>query len=206
MDNAEEALSLIEEVQPDILLLDINISGEKDGVTLAQEVVGKYNLAIIFLTAFSDLKTLSRAKKVKPAAYIIKPYEDTNLAVAIDLAFSNLADTQASNQNAYWVKDCFYIRDTNHFCKVKLNDILYIEAKGSYSQIMTEQRNITVSMNLKTLLNKISLPQLYRIHCSFAVNVNKVDAFDGNQVIIGGITIPIGPGQREAFLARFRFI
>src|SRR3954470_23249348 len=66
-----EALELLETDTPDLLLLDINLAGKKDGIDVAEKINVLYNIPFIFLTANSDMATIERAKKVKPHAYIV---------------------------------------------------------------------------------------------------------------------------------------
>lgn len=205
-DEPQKAIEIAIKEQPDILLLDINLNAEIDGVELAVQLREKVNAGIIFLTAYGDSKTINRAKKVKPAAYMLKPYDDKNLAVAIDLAFANLSADNAEMENAYLVNNAFFVKEKQHFVKINLNDIMFIEAKGSYSDLVTYQKTITISMNLKNLLAGIDTSDIYRIHRSFAINIHKIEAFDGSQVVIGNKKLPIASNYKEDFLQRFRFI
>lgn len=204
VDNAGEAEDLIRTEKPDILLLDINLKGKIDGITLAERVIDNYQLAIIFLTALSDEETLLRAKKIRPAAYIIKPYEDKNLAIAIDVAFSNMSDEKM--ENGYLINDSFFIKEQHRFTKIRLEDILYIEANGSYSEIVTEQKIFTLAINLKNLISKFGRSSLYRIHRSYVVNINKINAFDGQQVVIQNHKLPVASSYKDDFFNKFRFI
>lgn len=203
MDNAEEAIKEIDSLKPDVCLVDINLEGKLNGLDFAEAIVDK-NIAIIFLTALSDEKTLERAKSIGPAAYIIKPYEEKNLAVAIDLAFSQLSDSEKADE--YLIADSFFIKENFKFNKVNLEDILYLEAKGSYTEIVTPNKKYTLSLNLKTISSKVDNSNFQRIHRSYVVNVSKIDAFDGNQVIIAENKIPIANSYREEFLKRFKFL
>lgn len=72
---------------PSLVICDINIQGPIKGIELANQLAELYNCEIIFLTAYYDAKTLNNAFKLKPAMYIVKPYTDTQLLVAVQLAF-----------------------------------------------------------------------------------------------------------------------
>ena len=69
-----EALEMIVNEKPDILLLDIQLSGHKDGIDLAWKIKNDFQIPFIFLTANADLATVERAKNVSPQAYLIKPF------------------------------------------------------------------------------------------------------------------------------------
>jgi DNA-binding LytR/AlgR family response regulator len=86
--NGKKALDSIEKLNPDIILLDINLkSSEIDGIMVAEQVHQHYQIPFIFLTAFSDKTTLERAKLTEPYGYIIKPFEEDDIRTAIEIAF-----------------------------------------------------------------------------------------------------------------------
>lgn len=87
--NSEKALDLIYSQQPDLVLLDINIDGTKDGVQIAQVIEDKYSIPYIFLSALSDEETLKRAQGTKPIGYVVKPFKASDLFVAISIGMSN---------------------------------------------------------------------------------------------------------------------
>jgi len=74
---------------PDVVLLDINLEEERDGIQLAQIINEKYHLPFLFLTAHSDRDTLQKAKAVNPGGYIVKPYNEKTIAASIEIAVSN---------------------------------------------------------------------------------------------------------------------
>jgi DNA-binding NarL/FixJ family response regulator len=72
---------------PQVIVCDINIKGEIKGPALAKELKETYGCEIIFITAYSDTKTLQSAFEADPVMYVMKPYSDTQLLVAVQLAF-----------------------------------------------------------------------------------------------------------------------
>ncbi|MBF0474062.1 MAG: response regulator [Nitrospirae bacterium] len=84
--SADEALSMTEQFRPDLVLMDIIIEGDKDGVDAALEIYNKYKIPVIYLTAHSDLSTLLRARKSLPYGYIIKPFTKRDMVISIGLA------------------------------------------------------------------------------------------------------------------------
>ncbi|GAB1432714.1 hypothetical protein MASR2M29_13390 [Spirochaetota bacterium] len=83
--NAEELLDSIEENRPDIVLMDIKLQGEIDGIEAASILYEKWRIPVILLTAFTDSHTIERAKFSHPYAYIIKPYNERELKIAISI-------------------------------------------------------------------------------------------------------------------------
>jgi signal transduction histidine kinase len=95
---AEQALHLAEEHQPDVVLLDIRLRGNEDGITVAQRLE-EPGPAVVFLTAHSDDATLARAKQVQPAGYLLKPFSDAQLKVTLETAY-HLHSTRAAMHRA----------------------------------------------------------------------------------------------------------
>jgi len=84
--SGEESLKLLESITPDLILMDIRLSGEIDGIDAAERIRRDYQIPVIFLTAYSDDETLARAKITEPFGYIIKPFETRELVNNIEIA------------------------------------------------------------------------------------------------------------------------
>ncbi len=87
--DSEKALDKIHNLRPDLVLLDINILGTKDGIDVAEIIEEKYSIPYIFLTAYSDKKTLERAQRLKPMGYVVKPFKERDLLATISIGMSN---------------------------------------------------------------------------------------------------------------------
>ena len=84
--SGEKAVKIAEETTPDLVLMDIVLKGEIDGIEAAQRIKNAHDIPIVYLTAYSDEKTLKRAKVTEPFGYIIKPFEDRELHSAVEMA------------------------------------------------------------------------------------------------------------------------
>ena len=84
--SGEIALESLAAAAPDLVLMDIQLAGELDGVATAERIRETHDLPVIFLTGYSDGATLHRAKITEPSAYILKPFEERELHIAIDTA------------------------------------------------------------------------------------------------------------------------
>ena len=84
--SGEEAVDKASLIIPDLILMDIVLRGDMDGIQAAQIIKDNYDIPIVYLTAYSDEKTLKRAKITGPFGYIIKPFEDRELHSAIEVA------------------------------------------------------------------------------------------------------------------------
>jgi len=85
--SGEEAITKVRENNPDLVLMDINLYGEMDGIEATSKIHSFSDIPIIYLTAYTDEKTLERAKITEPYAYIIKPFKDRELQINLEIAF-----------------------------------------------------------------------------------------------------------------------
>jgi PAS domain S-box-containing protein len=86
----EEAMDSILQEEPELIIMDINLKSEKDGIDLAADINKKHKIPIIFLTSYSDKSTLSRAMDTEPYGYVIKPYTIETLIATINTAFTRV--------------------------------------------------------------------------------------------------------------------
>lgn len=85
-DRGNEALELLASTRPDLVLMDIRLKGEMDGIAVAEQIRQQWCIPVIYLTAFSEDSTLQRAKVSEPFGYLIKPFEDREIQAAIEMA------------------------------------------------------------------------------------------------------------------------
>jgi CheY-like chemotaxis protein len=84
--NGEDAIKKAGETSPDIILMDIVLKGNMDGIETAQQIINIYNIPIIYLTSYYDDEILEKSSETKPYGYITKPYEDLGLNTVIKMA------------------------------------------------------------------------------------------------------------------------
>lgn len=84
--SGEAALAKVAESQPDLVLMDINLKGDMDGVETAEQIRAHFSIPVIYLTAYADNNTLQRAKLTEPFGYILKPFEEKELNISIEMA------------------------------------------------------------------------------------------------------------------------
>ena len=84
--NADKVIELLKDSLPDVILMDIHIQGDKDGIELAEIINAHYSIPIIYLTAYSEEATLDRARSTRPYGYLLKPFSERELHVAIQVS------------------------------------------------------------------------------------------------------------------------
>lgn len=88
-DNGNNVLSSYEKHKPDLLLMDIELKGDINGLNAAKKIKEKYNVKIIFLTAFEDESTLNKISAISSDGFIVKPFEDEELDKVLKKVLSN---------------------------------------------------------------------------------------------------------------------
>lgn len=86
VDNGPDAIRLSREQSPDLVLMDIRLKGDMDGIDAASAILGDLDIPVIFVSAYSDEQSVIRAKKSTPYGYVLKPFQERELAIAIELA------------------------------------------------------------------------------------------------------------------------
>ncbi|MFH0786120.1 MAG: PAS domain S-box protein [Pseudomonadota bacterium] len=86
VNSAEKALEMIEQNPPDLILMDIILKGKMDGIEAAEIIRSRWDIPVVFVTSYADQKRLDRAKLVYPFGYILKPFQDNDLKVTVEMA------------------------------------------------------------------------------------------------------------------------
>ena len=85
--SGEDAVSNAEEQRPDLVLMDIILMGEIDGIEAAEQIRARFDTPVVYLTAYSDEAMIKRIKKTEPIGYIVKPFNAKELRIALEIAF-----------------------------------------------------------------------------------------------------------------------
>lgn len=198
-----DALKMIQSESPDLLLLDIILEGDADGIDLAETINREFGIPFIFLTANSDEATVNRAKKVKPYAYLVKPFNEHELFSSIEIAFNNFNELPKNNteQKSKLIhRDFLFIKQDHVFHKVRLADILYVMSEHVYLNIFTEVKTYVLRSKMDDFLDNIGVTDLVRVHRSYTVNIEKVDTVHENFVKIGVHEIPLSKNYKVDFI------
>ena len=84
--SGKEAVEIADALRPDLVLMDIQLEGDIDGVEAAEQIRRRFGTPVVYLTAYSDDRTLQRAKVAEPFGYLLKPFEERKLHAAIEVA------------------------------------------------------------------------------------------------------------------------
>lgn len=208
----EEALVSVEENRPDMVIMDICLKGDIDGIDTAIRMQKNGGIPVIFLTANADEATFNRAKTAKPYAFISKPYKQIDLQRAIELTISHLAGEQnnltsveqGAGDRPFILSDRIFVRQREKMIKIIVADILYIEADRNYCRIFTKNNEYVLSITLKTIEEKLTNHIFLRVHRSYIVNLSHIDAVADDHVIINQKAMPVSEGLKEKLLQRIQ--
>lgn len=206
--SGEDALAPFREQMPDIVILDIQLEGQWDGVQTAGKLLEIRSVPIIFLTSNADEATFNRAKSTQPAAYLSKPFRGKDLKHAIELAITqNKAITEPQTKpekaesEAHLYSDRLFIRFKDRMVRIFLQEILWLEADDYYCKLATKEKEYLVTQTLKQMFESLSrLPDFMRIHRSYIVNIRHIEEIGDQFVVVQKKQIPINRAAKDELL------
>jgi PAS domain S-box-containing protein len=98
----EEAVERAAKVHPDLVLMDIRLKGEMDGIEAGEQISGDLHIPLVYLTAYSDERTVERAKITEPYGYLIKPFTDTELKTTLEMAIYKHRREKREREKGEW--------------------------------------------------------------------------------------------------------
>lgn len=211
--SAEKALDFLEQEQPDLILMDIMLAGKMTGIDAAQVVKERFDIPVVFLTAYADEKTISKAKVQDPYGYIIKPFKEIDLRTSIEMAvykfqkekekFSKLQH-QGLEKDSIISKEYIYVKSNSKLVKVQNDEILFIEALKDYVILHTSSEKYTIHSTMKDIEKKLPEEYFIRVHRSFIVNLKKISSIDSSIVHLEHHkkAIPIGGSYKDNLFKR----
>lgn len=205
-DNVTDALANLQQETIDLVLLDVNLEQPVDGIHIAALIRQNHQLPFIFLTAFTDDRTVQRASETEPYGYIVKPFEEDDLRITIELAMHKWRMEQARTplQNAPVADTAdFFIKTKSGLEKIVLADVLWVEAYDNYSFVhVAGGKKHLVSSLLKEIEERLPTADFIRVHRSYIVRIDKVERIEHSNLMIGAGVVPMSKSHREEFMAR----
>ncbi len=199
VDNADEASALLSKTKPNLVLLDIQIKGTRDGVQFATEVRTKHKLPFIFITSFYDRATLDRAKATQPQAYILKPFDELDLLINVEMALYKHHKPPLSSEK-------IFVKEKNEMIALQVKDILYAEAFDNYAKVFTDKQSYIVSHTLKHVEDNLSSKSFLRVHRSYLINFEKVTSINESNICLGLVKIPLAQSYRQELMERITLL
>ncbi len=190
--NPVEALAFLKQTRVDLIITDIQMPG-----LLGTELVKalKEKPFIIFTTAYRDYAI--EGFELEVVDYLIKPFSFDRFLTAIGKVRQRSLSEQKVSEKPLFKRDYLTIKADHKLYRVKYDNIRYIEGMREYVSFYIDDKRITALMSLKFLEDSLPGDQFIRCHRSFIVNKDFVNAMEGNQLIVGAKTVPIGQSYKE---------
>lgn len=196
----DEAESKIVQNEFDLALLDVNLSGDRDGIHLANFINDQRRTPFIFVTSYYDSETLNRAKNTNPYGYILKPFDKEEIKVNVEMAFYKIA-LEATSKS-----DQFFVKDKEGLLPIAPADILYVEAFDNYAKVFTANQHYIVSHTLKSIESKLIPYGFQRVHKSYLINFSKISRIGDGNIFFGETPVPIGRAYKSAFMSKINLL
>ena len=214
----EKVLEIVKEKTPDLILMDIMLKGSMTGIDTAVQVNKEISIPIIYMTAYADKDTLSKAKLTQPHGYIIKPYKEVDLRTTVEIALykHKKEDKIKKERDLYYSiiksdKDSggsIFVKSKYQLIKVKTQEIYFIEALKDYVRINTVDQRYIIHSTMKSIKDKLPSADFARVHRSFIVRIDKISAIEFPNIIMDHENkhIPIGSSYKEDLMNKIKLV
>ena len=187
--NPVEALEIITNAHPDVIFLDIEMPGVS-GIDLLRKKIFTTSLPVL-ITSHPEFAL--EGFELEAFDYILKPVSSERFAsCALRLRDFFQMRTKACAFESQQESNFIIIKQGYDKYKISINDILYLEAMKDYTKIVTIEQKYLVLSTLNGIIEKLPTDKFTRIHRSYVVNKNKIDAVQKNTVRIQSVELPIG--------------
>lgn len=200
-EDAEAGIEKINELQPDLIFLDIQMPG-KNGFDMLLEL--EHTPQVIFCTAYDAYAI--QAFEVNALDYIQKPVDPKRLQEAIRKASKNIVQQEQNrNQNILTESDSIFVKDGEKCWFVKLADVRLIESVGNYAQIFFDKEKPLIHRSLNQLTERLDEKTFFRANRKQIINIKWIDKiepyFNGslNVVLKGGEKVEVSRRQSVKF-------
>lgn len=197
-----EAFNLLKKENIDLIFLDVEMPG-MTGLELIRNL--EKHPIVILVSAKKEFAV--EAFELNVADYITKPVTLPRFMTAVSRAQKLHEAASRSNVTmSVKEKDYIFVRSNSVLTKVKLNDIIYVQALGDYVNIFTPEKRHTVHITLKGVEEKLPTDNFYRLHRSYLVSLNHIDNIEESTAYVGKHPLPIGEQFKKELLRKLNLI
>lgn len=191
--NPLEASDYLKQNEVDLMFLDIRMP-KLSGVAFLKQLENPP--LVIFTTAYTEYAIESYELNV--VDYLVKPISFDRFEKAVQKALEYFSFRVKSNPQAEY----FFIKVNQKIEKLFFNEILYVEAMQNYCIIYTRDKKLITYSTLIAMIEKLPAHRFIKVHKSFIVSIDKVNALDGNEIIIGASRIPVSRTLKDEVMTR----
>lgn len=190
-DNFDDAIQKIKQTKPDLVLLDVQLDGEKDGVDLAM-VLDEIGIQYMYLTSQTDQYTTAKITQTHPIGYAAKPFTENSLRSNIEIAW-NSKKTEPTEFLTITVNQDIY--------KIKQQNILFLQALDNYCYVYYKDEKLLIPKTLKFVSEQLNPQNFRKCHRTYVVNLKKINSISKNSIKILEHEIPLSKAHKNEFLA-----
>lgn len=212
VDNSDDALNLVKTHHIDLILMDIFIEGQYDGVELAEMIQSKKDIAILYITSQQDNMSFKRASRTDPVGYLLKPFSDIQLQRSIELALSKIVpgEIEEANNNVEIQSNekSLFVRKKNQIFNINIIDLFYIKSDGRYCRLHTESEMFLVRSTMKEIIERLPKEIFAKSHRSYLININKVKSIDldNDYVILKEMKVPLSRREKDKLMKILNYL
>lgn len=174
--------------------IDINLNSDKNGLDVADIINLNFKeIPFIFLTSYSDSKTVQDAVAKKPQSYLVKPFTKSDLFIVLEIFKSKDIIINRSLD----------IKDGQQNIKISHDAILWIKSENIYLEIKTKQKTFILRNSLDRFLEKMNDSNFIKVHRSYIVNLKQINSINKQYVFIGDQKIPISRSHYEKLIQKY---
>lgn len=187
--DAIEALQYLNENQVDLIFLDLNMPKLK-GFDFLKTLSSPPK--VIVTTAYSEYAL--EGFDLNVVDYLLKPFRFERFLKAVNKAITTVEKPQplSNTEKVTSNENRIFLRGDKKHTQLIVEDILYIEAAGNYTKVITSNETITIRDKISNLLELLPTDDFLQVHKSFAIATKHIKTVEGNQIAIGDHIIPIG--------------
>ncbi|MBT6440383.1 MAG: response regulator [Flavobacteriales bacterium] len=214
----EKAIELVDKFEPDLVLMDIMLKGQMSGIDAAGAIKKRHNIPVIYLTAYADENTLSKAKVTEPYGYIIKPFKEVDIHTSIEMALykheknkevekeRDLLFSIVDGQGA--ASDIIFVKSKSRQVKLNTSEIYFVEALKDYVVINLLGSRYTIHSTMKDIEKKLNGGDFIRVHRSFIVRLDKIAAIEQSNLFLENEkkSVPIGGSYKIDLQKKLKFV
>lgn len=204
----DQAIAALDQENPDLALVDIQLKGDKTGIDIAERLRNDYKVPFIFTTAYADKETIEKAAAHSPYGYIVKPYGMKDINAGIEIAISNHQNLKSlkNEEGEIFQQNNLFVKVNSRLVRIEPENILFVEAKGDYVLFKTKEKGYIVHSTIKNIEEKLDPSQFVRVHRSYIVNLNKIVDIEENNLLIGDLIVPVSRNQKPILLSKLNTI
>ncbi len=209
--NSTDVIDEIKKTSPDLLLIDINLEGDNEGIALANQANQIFDVLIIFTTALAENDIVKKALFSNPEGYLLKPIGIHELRINIELALSKKEKSHSVIKDLDKNYRFLTVRVGNKLQKINYNQIILFERESTnYIKVQKiNGKSYLIRTSLRSVLNDVLPSNFIQIHRQYIVNLEYIELVNEHEQMVhllGECSLPIGRTFKKKLYKKLNLI